>query len=76
MKPDRLSGDSTLLVGAESATTTVVRADYVFCAEDSPELHHQLRAQLKELRLRNPLAAAPDLGHVAAARQRPLRSHR
>ena len=61
MKPDRLSGDSTLLVGTESATTTVVRADDTFCAEDSPELHHQLRAQLKELRLRNPLAAAPDL---------------
>ena len=61
MKPDRLSGDSTLLVGSESATTTVVRADDTFCAEDSPELHHQLRAQLKELRLRNPLAAAPDL---------------
>jgi diguanylate cyclase (GGDEF)-like protein/PAS domain S-box-containing protein len=61
VKPDRLSGDSTLIVSTESATTTVVRADNAFCAEDSPELHHQLRAQLKELRLRNPLAATPDL---------------
>ncbi len=61
MKPGRLSGEATSAPTSESATTTVVRADDAFCAEDSPELHNQLRAQLKELRLRNPLAATPDL---------------
>ncbi len=41
-------------------TTTLVRADDSLCGEDSPDLHPQLRAQLKELRLRTE-SAAPDL---------------
>ena len=41
-----------------TATTTVVRADA--SGEDNPELHHQLRAQLKELRLRTD-SPTPDL---------------
>jgi diguanylate cyclase (GGDEF)-like protein/PAS domain S-box-containing protein len=43
------------------ATTTLVRADERIYTENSPELHHQLREQLKELRLRTN-SAAPDLG--------------
>jgi diguanylate cyclase (GGDEF)-like protein/PAS domain S-box-containing protein len=42
------------------ATTTLVRADEGACGEDSPELHTQLRAQLKEARLRGG-GATPDL---------------
>jgi diguanylate cyclase (GGDEF)-like protein/PAS domain S-box-containing protein len=41
-------------------TTTLVRADERVCGEDSPDLHQQLRAQLRELRLRTG-AATPDL---------------
>ncbi len=41
-------------------TTTLVRADDSVCGEDSPDLHAQLRAQLKELRLRTN-SATPDL---------------
>lgn len=41
-------------------TTTLVRADDGLCGEASPELHHQLRTQLKELRLRTE-SATPDL---------------
>src|SRR2546423_7029888 len=41
-------------------TTTLVRADDSLCGEDSPDLHPQLRTQLKELRLRTE-SAAPDL---------------
>ena len=41
-------------------TTTLVRADDSLCGEESPDLHPQLRAQLKELRLRTE-SAAPDL---------------
>src|ERR1700732_1755132 len=41
-------------------TTTLVRADDGVFNEDSPELHAQLRAQLKEIRLRTS-DAAPDL---------------
>jgi diguanylate cyclase (GGDEF)-like protein/PAS domain S-box-containing protein len=44
------------------ATTTLVRGDEAACGEDSPELHVHLRAQLKEARLRNNNATAPDLG--------------
>jgi diguanylate cyclase (GGDEF)-like protein/PAS domain S-box-containing protein len=42
------------------ATTTLVRADDRVLGEDSPELHHQLRVQLRELRLRTD-SAVPDL---------------
>ena len=42
-------------------TTTLVRGEEAACGEDSPDLHAQLRAQLKEARLRSG-AAAPDLG--------------
>jgi diguanylate cyclase (GGDEF)-like protein/PAS domain S-box-containing protein len=42
-------------------TTTLVRADEAACGEDSPELHAQLRVQLKEARLRSN-AATPDMG--------------
>ncbi len=41
-------------------TTTLVRADDSVCGENSPDLHPQLRAQLKELRLRTN-SATPDL---------------
>ncbi|HET9388786.1 MAG TPA: PAS domain S-box protein [Steroidobacteraceae bacterium] len=44
------------------ATTTLVRTHEGDCGENSPELHAQLRAQLKEARLRsNPPSATPDL---------------
>ncbi len=46
---------------ASGATTTLVRGDETACGEDSPELHTQLRAQLKESRLRSNAATA-DLG--------------
>ncbi|HZO23481.1 MAG TPA: PAS domain S-box protein, partial [Steroidobacteraceae bacterium] len=42
-------------------TTTLVRGEGAVCGEDSPELHAQLRAQLKEARLRSG-TEAPDLG--------------
>jgi diguanylate cyclase (GGDEF)-like protein/PAS domain S-box-containing protein len=42
------------------ATTTLVRGDDTACGEDSPELHAQLRAQLKEARLRGN-TTTPDL---------------
>ncbi|MEA3180491.1 MAG: hypothetical protein QOI59_4014 [Gammaproteobacteria bacterium] len=68
MKPDRLTsedagGGTTTVVRAEAspgATTTLVRADDSLWGEDSPDLHQQLRAQLKELRLRTD-TATPDL---------------
>jgi diguanylate cyclase (GGDEF)-like protein/PAS domain S-box-containing protein len=41
-------------------TTTLVRADERLCGEESPDLHPQLRAQLRELRLRTG-TATPDL---------------
>ena len=41
-------------------TTTLVRADERACGEESSELHPQLRAQLKEVRLRTG-SATPDL---------------
>src|SRR5256885_14482660 len=41
-------------------TTTLVRADDSLCGEDSPDLHPQLRTQLKELRLRTE-TPTPDL---------------
>src|SRR5258708_1866086 len=44
-------------------TTTLVRADERLCGEESPDLHAQLRAQLKELRLRTE-SAAPDLASL------------
>src|SRR5690349_20322335 len=50
-------GGTTTLVGA---TTTLVRADDSVCGEDSPDLHPQLRAQLKEVRLRTE-SSTPDL---------------
>src|SRR5689334_23218767 len=42
------------------ATTTLVRADDSLNGEDSPDLHPQLRAQLKEVRLRTE-SPTPDL---------------
>ena len=60
---DSSASGSTTVVRAEAnpgGTTTLVRADASLCAEDSPDLHQQLRAQLKELRLRTD-AATPDL---------------
>lgn len=42
------------------ATTTLVRVDERLCNENSPELHVQLRSQLKELRLRSG-STTPDL---------------
>src|SRR5690242_20314470 len=42
-------------------TTTLVRGEEAACGEDSPDLHAQLRAQLKEARLRSG-DAAPDMG--------------
>ena len=35
------------------ATTTLVRGDEAVCGEDSPDLHAQLRSQLREARLRS-----------------------
>jgi diguanylate cyclase (GGDEF)-like protein/PAS domain S-box-containing protein len=55
--PIRALADST---AAPGGTTTVVRADESACGEDSPDLHPQLRAQLKELRLRTN-SSTPDL---------------
>jgi len=55
---------ATAALGATSAlggTTTLVRADDPARGDDSPELHAQLRAQLKELRLRTS-SPTPDLG--------------
>ncbi|MGH8137920.1 MAG: EAL domain-containing protein [Steroidobacteraceae bacterium] len=49
-------GGTTTLVRAEEG----VSAGEGICAEDSPELHQQLRSQLKELRLRTD-SASPDL---------------
>ena len=43
---------------APGATTTLVRGNEAACGENSPDLHAQLRAQLKEARLRS---AAPSL---------------
>ena len=60
---DASASGSTTVVRAEAnpgGTTTLVRGDASLCAEDSPDLHQQLRAQLKELRLRTD-AATPDL---------------
>src|SRR5262249_29731163 len=51
-------GGTTTLVGG---TTTLVRADDSVCGEDSPDLHPQLRAQLKEVRLRTESSSTPDL---------------
>jgi diguanylate cyclase (GGDEF)-like protein/PAS domain S-box-containing protein len=42
-------------------TTTLVRGDEASCGEDSPDLHTQLRAQLKEARLRSGTLASVDL---------------
>jgi hypothetical protein len=59
---DAASAGTTTVVRAEGnpgGTTTLVRADGL-SGEDSPDLHQQLRAQLKELRLRTD-AATPDL---------------
>src|SRR5580658_10506702 len=47
----------------QGATTTLVRGSDTACAEDSPDLHAQLRAQLKEARLRSN-SATPDMGVV------------
>jgi diguanylate cyclase (GGDEF)-like protein/PAS domain S-box-containing protein len=60
---DAAAVGATTVVRAEvnpGGTTTLVRADDSLCGEDSPDLHQQLRAQLKELRLRTD-AATPDL---------------
>src|ERR1700722_20536367 len=60
---DAAAAGTTTGVRAEAnpgGTTTLVRADDSLCGENSPDLHHQLRTQLKELRLRTD-AATPDL---------------
>src|SRR2546428_11772016 len=51
------------LEGSENpgGTTTLVRADDSPRGEDSPDLHPQLRTQLREMRLRTD-SATPDLG--------------
>ncbi|HVW70620.1 MAG TPA: EAL domain-containing protein [Steroidobacteraceae bacterium] len=46
---------------SSGATTTLVRADTAVCGENSSDLHAQLRAQLKEARLRSG-SEVPDLG--------------
>ncbi|MGH8267402.1 MAG: PAS domain-containing protein, partial [Steroidobacteraceae bacterium] len=62
-----MSNPRTLQTLAESqeatpgATTTLVRADPHPSADGNPELHPQLRAQLKELQLRTG-SATPDVG--------------
>jgi diguanylate cyclase (GGDEF)-like protein/PAS domain S-box-containing protein len=47
--------------GGPGGTTTLVRGDDAACGEDSPDLHTQLRAQLKEARLRGG-TTVPDMG--------------
>src|SRR5205807_1990323 len=60
MRPESQFGNAASPEPNPGGTTTLVRADESLSREDTPDLHPQLRAQLKELRLRTD-TATPDL---------------